>query len=280
MKPHLPFRILRDATNALVVVSFILLLYSAGWEHSTRTYLKGFSDAIVPLSAEPIEKIASILAWMKNGPSRQATNAGQLSSRDPENTLNYQELLRVCGTATNAFVNLANSSGLPARRLLLLGPDHKTKHVVAEVEVGGRWIVADPSYRVLPRDAEGRPVTREQLRDPEVFAQATQGIPGYNADYTYDQTANVRTARIGVLGPLLGSAMQLFWPGWSGSVFWTILLERESFAALIAAALLLFFSLVLRSWLLWYGERRLGVHPTRIREQLMRVRWAMKGGPH
>ena len=40
--------------------------------------------------------------------------------REPEESLNYASLLKVCGSATNAFVNLANAGGLPARRLLLM----------------------------------------------------------------------------------------------------------------------------------------------------------------
>jgi hypothetical protein len=49
----------------------------------------------------------------------------------------------VCGTATNAFINLADSGRLPARRILLLNSDQGAKHVDAEVLVKGRWIVLD-----------------------------------------------------------------------------------------------------------------------------------------
>jgi hypothetical protein len=52
------------------------------------------------------------------------------------NTLNYTALLRGCGTATNAFENLADSSGLSTRRLLLVNPYHSAKHVVAAAR---RW---------------------------------------------------------------------------------------------------------------------------------------------
>src|SRR5208337_1370906 len=154
------------------------------WEYSTRRYLKGFSDAIVPASSSAQVKIEAILNWMAHGPARQEASP-VLSSpdRDPTDTLNYASLLQVCGSATNAFINLADSTGLPARRLLLLDSHQMTKHVVAEVRIDGRWIVVDPSFRLMLRGAGGRLLTREELADPAVFSAATQGIPHYSPDY-------------------------------------------------------------------------------------------------
>jgi hypothetical protein len=123
----------------------VAAVYATAWEYSTRRYLKGFSDAIIPAAASPEEKIQAILDWMAHGPAR--LRSGFVSSgqdRDPTDTLNYDSLLRVCGTATNAFINLAVSGGLPARRILLLNSDQGAKHVDAEVLVKGRWIVVDP----------------------------------------------------------------------------------------------------------------------------------------
>jgi len=50
-------------------------------------------------------------------------------------TPNYDSLLRVCGTATHAFINLTNSAGLLSRRILLLNSNPRTKHADAEVLV-------------------------------------------------------------------------------------------------------------------------------------------------
>ena len=95
---------------------------------------------------------------MRAEPSRAiAADPDALAKRDPEITLTYRQLLNVCGTATNAFLNLARSSDLRARRLLLLTPDRNTKHVVAEVLNGERWIIVDPTYRVILKDS-GRPL--------------------------------------------------------------------------------------------------------------------------
>ena len=158
------FHILWYATDVVLVLSLLCLIYGAVWEYSTTSYLKGFSDAVVPASGTDDAKIEAILSWMEHGPARHSTlPSSPLSARNPEDTLNYQGLLDVCGSATNAFVNLAESSGLQARRLLLLDPQLNTKHVVAEVQVAGRWIVVDPSYRLIFRDAQGQPLTREQL---------------------------------------------------------------------------------------------------------------------
>src|SRR2546429_2074517 len=111
-----------------------------------RSYLDGYSDAIVPNFAPPEERVEAILDWMRAGPSRGiAANTATLPTRDPQTTLNYAQLLKVCGTATNAFLNLARASDLRVRRLLLLSRDGMTKHVVAEVLINQRWIVVDRS---------------------------------------------------------------------------------------------------------------------------------------
>ena len=44
-----------------------------------------------------------------------------LDGRNPEDTLNYRQFLEVCGTATNAFVNLAESSGFACAASLASG---------------------------------------------------------------------------------------------------------------------------------------------------------------
>src|SRR5689334_5382816 len=121
MKGHPLFRIAWLLETALLLASFVFLIFSAGWEYSTRQYLKGFSDAIVPKHAIPEVKVQAILDWIKSGPTRRSDTAkGILADRDPEETLNYDSLLQVCGSATNAFINLALRSGLDARRLLLI----------------------------------------------------------------------------------------------------------------------------------------------------------------
>ena len=108
MKSYPSLRVCWYAVNVLLIVSLGAVLYSAGWEFSTRSYLKGFSDAIVPFSDNPEQKVEAILAWMQHGPARRSTtDPGSLDARNPEDTLNYRQLLEVCGTATNAFVNLA-----------------------------------------------------------------------------------------------------------------------------------------------------------------------------
>src|SRR2546423_11554934 len=113
-------------------MGIISLVYAGGWEYSVRQYLKGFSDAIVPMSAAPEQRVEAILEWMRRGPPRVvADNPATLSARDPETTLNYRQLLAVCGTATNAFLHLSRSADLNVLRLLLLSPDRTAQHLVA-----------------------------------------------------------------------------------------------------------------------------------------------------
>jgi len=50
-----------------------------------------------------------------------------------------------------------------------------------------------------------------------------------------------------------------------------LLMERESLATMVAALVLVFFLGLLRVGLRWYGERRLGIQPVRVRQQIRRA---------
>ncbi len=260
------------SVNALLALALILFVYCCWRECTLRWYLDGFSDAIVPsiLPAEP--KVQAILNWMRIEPSRAvATDPNTLAQRDPYMTLNYKQLLSVCGTATNAFLNLAREDDLRVRRLLLLSPDERTKHVVAEVLMDGRWVVVDPTYRLIMRDASGRMLTRADLRRPEMLAQATSAIPDYPASYTYERVAHVRMARLPLHGFGLGRFLDAVYPSWDQALDWSLILERESFfyAVLASAATLFFF--LLRTLLAWYADRRLRIPRFHLREHMMRA---------
>lgn len=267
---HTLFHAVWLATNLLLLLAILAAAYSVAWEYSTRRYLRGFSDAIVPVAGSPEEKIEAVLHWMTNGPSRRdAPPAGSL--RDPTETLNYASLLKVCGSATNAFLNLADSAGLSSRRLLLLDPRHRTVHVVAEVLVDGRWVVVDPAFRTILRDSSGNMLTRQQLADPATLAAATAGIPGYDPSYTYTHTVHVRLARLGPAGGYLRVAFNHLAPGWEDSMTASLLLERESLATLTFAILMVMLLATVRVFLRWYGSRRLGIRPPQMRARVFRA---------
>lgn len=272
MKGHPWFRAIWYAVDVLLIASLGALIYASIWELSTRNYLKGFSDAVVPSTDQPEQKVEAILAWMKTGPARRtAPSPDSLFARDPEQTLNYSQLLQVCGTATNAFVNLAMSSGLQARRLLLLDQNRSAKHVVVEVLISGAWVVVDPSYRVMFRAADGRLLTRKELKVPAIFLQATEAIPNYPQGYTYERTIHIHLRRVPWIGRYIRRTLKFMWPGWEEGINWTVLLERESFALVIVSGLLLCFGLAVRLFLSWYGSRRLGVARVRLRDQLVQA---------
>jgi Transglutaminase-like superfamily len=270
MKPNIAFlRICWYAVHALLVLSFVVLLWGLGWEASMRSYLHGFSNAVVPAAATPEQRVQAILDWMSHGPARRiASDPDSIPTRDPEETLNYRQLLDVCGTATNAFVNLAWASGLGARRLLLLTPERQVKHVVAEVRLNGRWVVVDPTYRILFRDAQGDFLSKEQLRNPGIWREATGAVPGYPPSYTYEITSRVHLYGLPVIGRWLRPLANRIFPSWEDDIDWTLVLERESFAVIVVAGLVLFCCLGLRFLLSWYGDRRFGKWRPSLREQL------------
>ena len=256
----------------LLAAAFVAMLYSCVREYSVRRYLDGFSDAIVPNALPAEQKVEAILNWMLAEPSRAiAENPDALRKRDPEMTLTYRQLLNVCGTATNAFLNLARSSDLRVRRLLLLTPDRNTKHVVAEVLIGDRWIIVDPTYRVIMKDTRGRNLTRSDLRDPAVFSEAAGAIPNYPLEYNYDQFAHVRLARLPLEGLHLRRLLDSIYPGWDETVDWSLLLERESFFYLVLSAAATLCFLLLRVLFAWYADSRLRIPRFRLREHAIRA---------
>jgi hypothetical protein len=269
---HRVFRSLWWATNALLVLSLLAAVFTGIWEHSVRQYLKGFSDAIIPEDSSSQQKAEAILAWMSYGPPRrEAPDTSTLSAHDPSDTLNYRQLLAVCGSATNAFLNLSRSSGLEARRLLLLSPDRTAKHVVAEVHLDGRWVIVDATYRVMMKDAQGRPLTRADLQDHRLFQEAVSRIPGYVPVYSYERVAHVRISALPVLGPVLRRALDAVSPGWDESMDWSLLLERRSFAYFFLSVWALIFFLLLRIVLAWLADHRLRIPRLRLRTSLTRA---------
>jgi len=277
---HRIFRFLWWSSNLLLAVAFVSMLYSCHREYSVRWYLDGFSDAIVPNSLPPEQKVAAILSWMRAEPSRAiAADPDTLSKRDPEMTLTYKQLLNVCGTATNAFLNLARSSDLRVRRLLLLTPKRNTKHVVAEVLINDRWIIVDPTYRVIMKDARGRYLTRNELKNPAVFAEAAAAIPNYPREYNYDKFAHVRLARLPLDGFHLQPVLDGIYPGWDEAVDWSLLLERESFFYLVLSASATLSFLWFRAVLAWYADSRLRIPRFRLRKHALRAGAAFFSAP-
>ncbi|HKQ85858.1 MAG TPA: transglutaminase domain-containing protein [Candidatus Acidoferrales bacterium] len=266
---HNLFRVVWYAVSVLSIFSLLALLWGVEWEYSTRRYIQGFSDAIVPFSASPEEKVQAILNWMAHTPPRfDHAPASMADDRDPADTLNYASLLSVCGTATNAFINLANGGGLTARRLLLLNANRTTVHVVAEVLIDGRWIVVDPTFHTIFRGLDGQMLTAEQLTVPAVFHAATQSIPGYDPAYVFDRSVHIRLSRLGAPGRELRSILGV--PAWEGSPTLSLILERESLETTVLFAIVAFFFLVVRTLLRWYGGARLGFRPEPIHQRLRR----------
>ena len=269
MKKSPIFHAANFAINVLLISSLLLTLFGAAWEYSTRQYLEGFSNAVIPYASSPEKKVTAIIAWMEHGPARQIEDPEtDAEDRDPVDTLNYQELLRVCGTATNAFVNLASSGGIETRRLLLLDAQGlSTNHVVAEVRMEGRWVIVDPSFHALLRNRYGRLLTRQELAQPSVLRDATRNLSGYDPGYNYEHTTLVHLSRVPLIGRFLPGILNSIFPGWEETINWTELIERQSYTTLFIGIALLFLGLCLQWMIARYG-RKLGMIPTGPWEQL------------
>jgi hypothetical protein len=268
--PHRTFRVIWYGVNTLLFLSLMAWVWGLAWEYSTNRYLKGFSDAIVPFSAPPVQKVQAILTWMSHTPEHFGQAPASLDDdRNPTDTLNYASLLKVCGTATNAFINLADSGGLTARRLLLLDANSSTIHVVAEVLINGRWVVVDPTFHTIFRGPDGGMLTNEELAVPAVFRFATQNISGYDPRYVFDHAVHIRLSELGPAGRMVRKMFGV--PNWEGLPVLSLILERESLEMAVLCSIVALFLLLLRALLRWYAGARLGIRTTRIRDRLRRV---------
>lgn len=268
--PHKLFRVVWYSANILLFLSLMALIWGLAWEYSTRRYLKGFSDAIVPFSAPAVQKVQAILNWMSHTPQRFGEAPPSLDDdRDPTETLNYASLLKVCGTATNAFINLADSGGLTTRRLLLLDANRSTVHVVAEVLVNDRWIVVDPAFHRIFRGPDGGTLTSQQMAIPVIFRSATQNIAGYDPSYVFDRAVHIRLGHLGQIGRMVRSRFGV--PAWEGLPLLSLIMERESLEMTTLFSIATLFFSLLRAFLRRYAENRLGIRTTRLREKLRRI---------
>ena len=238
----------RWASKLFMVAGIALFAYSVTWSFATRRYLRGFADAIVPLNGSAQDKTEALLGWFRDEPKRNtfptSESDGLLHDRDPVNIVQNTYLLKVCGTATNAFMNLANAAGLKSRRLLLLDQTGSTKHVVAEVQWDDRWIVVNPQLGLIYKDQLGRALTKEELRNPQVFQDSISRMPGYDPAYTFEDTVHIHLSRIPVVGRLLRSVLRRLAPNWEESINWSYFPENPSLWPLAISFPLLIFGIL------------------------------------
>jgi len=243
------FALVSNASSALVVTTFALLVCGLAWNYTTHRYLTGFADAIVPLEGSPQEKTEALLKWFRHVPERingPAAESAILRDRDPVKIVQNARLLKICGSATNAFINVGDVAGLRTRRLLLLGPSGGAMHVVAEVQWGEQWVVVDPQQGRVFRDHIGRPLTKEELRDREVFRDAISGMPGSSRTYTFERTAHLHLERLPLLGALLHRALDRAWPEWEEAADWGYFPENPSLWLVLVSLPLLLLGILIR----------------------------------
>jgi hypothetical protein len=217
----------RSGLKLVIFAACIVFLLSCLWEWRTRIYLRAFDDSIIAAGATDEEKVTDILAWISNGPRRGDGAPLAFADRDPISSLNNTQALKICGSSSTAFINLATVAGLDARRVLLMD-NFMTRHVVVQVYVRPRgWIWVDPSLRA-------------EICPPRA-----------------GQRDFIRLARIPFAAPLETFLMARY-PNYSASPAITLFFVRQSFFAMVSSAFILFL-LVLRPAILEM-KRRLRLH--------------------
>ena len=109
--------------------------------------------------------------------------------------------------------------------------------MVVEVFMDDRWAVVDPAYRRIFRLPNGEMVTRSDLANPAIFRQVTESIPDYPQSYTYEQDLAYPVAPnpIDRQVPAAGAERRLPVARLEEKINWTLLVERDSFAMLVAS---------------------------------------------
>ena len=81
----------------------------------------------------------------------------------------------------------------------------------------------------------------------------------------------MRISRVKFIGVSLRKTLHSLLPRWEDSATISLILERESLAAMIAAITILVFLVLVRISLGWYGEACLGIHSIGISQRLRRA---------
>jgi hypothetical protein len=259
--------------RAVILFSLLLFCWGLARECYVRWFLDGFLTGVVPLEGTPQQKVEAVLDWMGHYPGRRASEppAPSDSYRDPVADLGHAELLGSCGTSATVLLAAADRLGMKSRRLLLVDENYHNVHVATELLIDGRWVVADAYYRTFLKDPRGRLLSKEELRIPQVFREATSSIPGYEPAYKYDRVVHINAGRVPVLGGYLRRALDSLRPGWDESPVLSQMASRSSLAQVVLSSLLLIFSLGVRLLLNWYGAARLGIVHVRLRDRLLRA---------
>ncbi len=268
---HRLFALGQFATRTFLIATLALLVYGLAWNTSTRRYLKGFSDAILPLEGSEQEKTEALLRWFRHEPQRLGTPVSDSAyNRDPVIIVKNTRLLKICGSATNAFINLGDAAGLKTRRLLLVDKFGNSMHVVAEVQWDDRWVVVDPQQGRVFVDHLGRGLSKEELRDPAVFREAVSAMPGYNPEYSFQHTIHIRLRRL-PFGRLLRISLDRFSPGWEEAADWGYIPENPSLWPILASIPLFFLGILAHLSFRRYGRNKLGIEARGLRQRLIQA---------
>lgn len=259
----------RYLSRALAIAGVSLFFYGLAWSYSTSRYLKGFSDAIVPLEGSAEQKTLALLGWLRHEPDRREQPLEGFSLRDPVGIVQNAQLLKVCGSSSNAFINLAEAAGVKTRRLLLLDAAGEAKHVVVEVKWDDRWVVVDPSFRSIFRNQSGTALSKEDLRNPQVFQDAVSRIPNYNPEYTFERTIHLRLTRIPALGKVLRQTLRFLFPQWEETANWGYLPEHPSLWPIVISLPLLLLGMLIHLVRRRYGREELDLKTVGFRKRLI-----------
>lgn len=114
-----------------------------------------------------------------------------------------------CGSHSAVVIAFLQVHGIRSRPLLLLDDGGKSVHTVVEMLHEGRWVVADPTYGLVFRTADGRLATHEDLAaDTTTFRAQVAGVPGYVSFYDYDDVSLMNWRKIPVLLPVVRATLE------------------------------------------------------------------------
>jgi len=114
-----------------------------------------------------------------------------------------------CGSQSSVVVALLQARGIPSRHLFVFNRRGESVHDIVEARIGGRWVVADPQFRLVFRRPDGQLATARDLADDKRILHAfADSIPRYAGTYTYDSTGNMNWRKVPVVLPALKALLE------------------------------------------------------------------------
>jgi hypothetical protein len=113
-----------------------------------------------------------------------------------------------CGSSSKVLARLLQCYGYPVRIGQMKAKGYFGAHIITEVGIGGRWVVADPRYDLVFRRRDSSLAGFADLHQ-QWSVYSSQTPPGYDNDYRYEDIRYTRWNKVPVIFPAIHGVLNL-----------------------------------------------------------------------